>query len=136
MGGETMGRILARGLPRLVQVRRLVLSPHTAAPELRRQLVSAGWTDVAGGWVHERGQHYPVAGWERGSAAWTEADYRWGRAARAAPGTGLMTYLQAEQSRMAEAHAQALEGRGEADREVRALQQGLSQLSEELSRLR
>jgi hypothetical protein len=47
-----------------------------------------------------------------------------------------MTYLQAEQSRMAEAPAQALEGRGEADREVRALQQGLSQLSEELSRLR
>lgn len=136
MGGETMARILARGLPRLVQVQRLVLSPHTAAPELRRQLVSTGWTDVAGGWVHDRGHHYPVAAWERGSAAWTEADYRWGRAARAAPGTGLLTYLHAEQSRMAVAHGQALEGRGEADQVVRALQERMDQLSEELSRLR
>jgi hypothetical protein len=46
-----------------------------------------------------------------------------------------MSYLQAEQSRMAAAHAQALEGRGEADRDVRALKLRLDQLGEELSRL-
>jgi len=135
MGGETMRRILELGRSKLIGVQRLVLSPHTAAAELRRYLVASGWRDEEGCWVHDRGHSYPVAAWERGDATWTDVDYRWGRSARAQLCLGLAAHLQAERERLSIAHASALAGRKAADPQVQGLQQSLRELDGELARL-
>jgi tRNA (adenine22-N1)-methyltransferase len=135
MGGQTMVRILAAGLPRLPDLERLVLSPHTGQEALRRFLVKAGWGDVHGSWVLDRGHHYPVEAWERGPSVLADSDFRWGRAARSSAGSGLLSMLQAEHLRLTQAHAGALAGRGPEDPEVQALGAALEGVSIELTRL-
>ncbi len=135
MGGATIIRILEAGRDKLGAVARLVLSPHTAAPALRRSLVAWGWTDVDGCLVEDRGHVYSVAAWERGSARWSEADYRWGRHVRARPDPLLAAQLERERVRLGAAHAAAQSGREPGDPEVEALALALGQLDRELVRL-
>jgi tRNA (adenine22-N1)-methyltransferase len=135
MGGETIGRILGGSAETLATVSRLVLSPHTAVPGLRRRLVSSGWTDVDAALVEDRGHWYPVTAWERGQDAWTEGDYRWGRLIRARPDPMLQHFLRATRARIEAALSAARAGRGHADPAVRDLEAQRDQLTEELARL-
>jgi tRNA A22 N-methylase len=136
MGGGTILRILEDGQDKLAGVERLVLSPHTSAPSLRRQMVRWGWTDVDGCLVEDRGHFYPVTAWERGGSDWSEADYRWGRFVRSGPDPRLEDFLQAERARVAQAHSQAGAGRDTDDAAVSALLATLSEIDGELARLR
>jgi tRNA (adenine22-N1)-methyltransferase len=100
MGGFTMAEILARGIPNLTGLERVVLQPQGGEAEVRATMLSLGWHCVEAALVVDRHTRYVVESWAPGPSAipWSDADLRWGRLIRSGPDPLFQRWLASERA--------------------------------------
>jgi len=100
MGGFTMAEILARGIPNLTGLERVVLQPQGGEAEVRTTMLSLGWHCVEAALVVDRDKRYVVESWAPGFSAipWSAADLRWGQLIRSGPDPLFQRWLASERA--------------------------------------
>ena len=100
MGGFTMAEILARGIPGVTGLERVVLQPQGGESEVRTTMLSLDWQCVEAALVVDRHKRYVVESWAPGPAVvpWSAADLRWGRLIRSGPDPLFLHWLASERA--------------------------------------